>query len=226
MKTDEERRNEHVTFARLIGEKQSDEVKRLEARVKAIDDEIVSNRKAVEASEKNLKKLEEEVTSAKNQYSEARAKGQKLFALGMDTKEQYAEIGKLQLDLEAREAMRTDAIAGIGSRISDLSKEVAFLEEEKIEIERMLLEREGIPLVSKFNKQIAEAMKTFEEIFENQNSLNYTFHATGGSRFTMIYLSDWTWLEHVGKLYFTGNIADEDRRPFGRFRGRGPFVNS
>jgi chromosome segregation ATPase len=218
MKSEEERRSEIVAFARLKSEKQREENEKLEARIKTIDGEIISNRKAVEASEKDLKKLEEEVTSAKNQYSEARAKGQKLFALGMDTKEQYAEIGKLQLDLEAREAIRTDAIAGIGSRISDLSKELAFLEEEKNELERTILEFEQVPLIPKFNREIAQAMRTFEQIYEGQELLNYTFRYPRSGGFVMIELNDWEWAENVGRVYLVGDVANEDRLPSGRLR--------
>ena len=218
METDDERREKIVAFARLKPEKQSDEAKKLDAKVKAVDDVIVSTRKSVEASEKDLKKLEEEVASARNQYSKARERGRKLFALGVDTGDQYAEIGKLQLDLEAREAMRTDAIAGIGSRISDLSKELAFLEEEKKELKRTILEFEQVPLIPKFNREIAQAMRTFEQILEGQELLDYvTRHARSGG-FTMIQLSNWEWLEHVGKAYLVGDIADEDLLSFGRPR--------
>ena len=218
MKSDEERRNEIVAFARLKPEKQRDEVEKLEAKGKAIDDEIVSNRKAVEVCQDNLKQLEQEISSAKSQYSDARSKRQNLFALGMDTKGLDAEIWKLHLDLEAREALRADAIAGLGSRVSDLSKEVAFLEEEKKELKRTILEFEQIPLLPKFNREIAQAMRTFEQILEGQELLDYaTRHPrTGG--FTMIQLSNWDWLEHVGKVYLVGAITDEDQLSFGRPR--------
>jgi predicted nucleic acid-binding Zn-ribbon protein len=218
MKSDEERRNEIVAFARLKPDKQRDEVEKLEARVKAIDDEIVSNRKAVEVCQNNLKQVEQEVSSAKSQYSDARSKRQSLFALGMDTKDLDAEIWKLHLDLEAREALRTDAIAGFGSRVSDLSKELAFLEEEKNELRRTVLEFEQVPLIPKFNREIAQAMRTFEQIYEGQESLDYIlrYHRTGG--FQMIQLSGWEWLEHVGKVYLAGDIANEDQLSFGRPR--------
>jgi hypothetical protein len=219
MKTDEERRNEHVAFARLSPEKQLEVDKGLETRVKAMDDEIVSNRKAILGAEADLKRFEDETGFIQSQYDEARRKRQILYGVGKDTGELDNLITKLGRDIQDRAALHADRVAGTRMRISDLKNELDLLVGEKTEIERMLLEHEGIPLLSVFNKQIAEAMNTFEKIFKNQNSLDYHFHRIGGSRFTMIYLSDWEWLEDVGKLYLTGGIADEDRRPFGRFRG-------
>jgi chromosome segregation ATPase len=215
----EERRSKIVAFVGLKQEEQKKEMEKLSEKLGAISEEKGLIRKATETCQADLKRLEEEVASVKNKYSEARAKRQNLFALGMDTKDLDSEIWKLHLDLEAGEVLRTDAIAGLGNRLSDLSEELTFLEEEESEIKRSILEFQQVPLIPKFNKEIAQAMKTFEQILEGQDLLNYTFQAAGGSRFQMIYLSDWEFLGHLGKLYFTGNIAEEDRRPFGRLRG-------
>lgn len=219
IKTDEDRRNEILAFARLKTDKQVETTEGLKAKIKASDDQIILNKKQIEAAENDLKKLEQEFTLAKNQYSEARDKRKKLFALGKDTKDLDAEIWRLKLDLENREALLTDSIDGLKNRISDFQREITFLEEERNEAERMILQFEVVPLIPKFNQKIAEAMKTFEQIYENQSRLNYTIQSTGSSRFTMLYLSDWEWLEKVGKMYFVGDIADEDRLPFGRSRG-------
>ena len=218
METNDERREKIVAFAKLEPEKQLNEVEKLEAGIKAIEDEEVSKRKEVEVCQNKLKRLEQEVSSAKSQYSDARAKRQNLFALGMETKELDAEIWKLNLDLEAREALRADAIAGLGSRVSDLSKELAFLEEEKNGLKKTILEFKQVPLIPKFNREIAQAMRTFEQIYEGQELLDYGFQHSRTGGFRMIQLSGWEWLEHVGKVYLVGDIPDEDQLSFGRSR--------
>jgi hypothetical protein len=215
----EERRNKILAFAKLKPDEQVEAAKAEAAKIKAQDDIIIANKKQIEAAENELKKLEKESVSAKERYLEARDRRRKFFALGKDTKELDAEIWKFKLDLEGREAILADSIEGLKNRISDLQKEITILEGERIESERTILEFEGIPWVSKVNYHLAEAMEFFKKIYENQCRLNYTFQSTGGSRFTMLYLSSWQWLEDLGKLYFVGNVTDEDRLPFGRLRG-------
>ncbi len=217
MKTDEERRIELLAFDKLTGKQQQEAVEKLKGRVKAINQEICSKGKETADSQEDLRKLEEEVASAKNQYSEARARRQRLFAAKMSTEQVDGEIRSLTLDLEDREALCADKAAGLRNRISDLSNEVSFLKEEKEETQKMILVFEAVPLGHEFNRQITEAMKTFEKILESQESLNFTFYSRGGARFMMFYLSDWEWLHRVGRMYLCGGEGPEDRRQ-GRLR--------
>jgi hypothetical protein len=219
IKDAEERRIKIAAFSRLKQEIQKSEMEKLVEKHKVLEAAFLSNEKAKQSVQSQKKKMADDANALKDQYVKERNKRQRLFAEGMDTRDSDSKIWKLHLDIEAQEALWADAVAGLESKLSDLEKEMELLRREKEETLRTILEFEQVPLVLQYNKEIAQAMKTLEKVFDGQESLNYTFQATGGSRFQMLYLSDWEGLEHVGKLYFAGDIAEEDRRPFGRLKG-------
>jgi chromosome segregation ATPase len=217
-KTAEDIRNELQVFKKLKAEEQAKELKGLEARLKAIDDEIASNRKGIQGAEKSQKDLEEEIALAQRKYSEVRSKRQNLFALNQNTSELDAEIWKLHLDLEAREALRADALAGVKRRNSDLTEEIILLEQEKEETKRMILRYADVPRVGKFNQLISQAFKVFEEIFENQLALNHSFEGAGNSRYRQITVSSWEPFDQVPKIYLDGDVTEDDQFQFGRLK--------
>jgi chromosome segregation ATPase len=214
-KTKEDIRDEIQAFQKLSPEKRTKEIENLKARIKTLDGEIVSNRNVILDFEKKAKNVGDEMTTAQGKYSEAREKRKKLFAMSMDTTELDSEIWKLHLDIEGREAIRADALAGTQKGISDLAGEIKLLEAEKAEIQTMILRYDGVPMVGEINHHLAEASRIFEELLENQERLDYAFNPHYGERFIMVELSSWKFMDHVPKLYLAGDETGK-RFPDGR----------
>jgi chromosome segregation ATPase len=216
-KTKEDIRDEIQDFKKLTPEKRVKELETLEARIKALDGEILSDRNGIRDSEKKAKNVEDETTTAQGKYSEARDRRKKLFAMSMDTTELDAEIWKLNLDIEGREALGADALAGTQRRISDLTGEIKLLEAEKAEIQTMILRYDGVPMVGEINYHLAEASRIFEELCKNQERLDYSFNPHYGSRYIMVEVSSWDFFDHVPKLYLDGDETGR-RFPNGRVK--------